>query len=254
MTKLRLVLLATTALTAMQFVSAPSHAQTAPLVMAQAAEPPDEGKPRHRRRQHRRARPAPPAAPHRHRRARAAAAAPPHAAPPPPPPPSVAPPPPPPPHAAPPPPPHVPRHRLLRRPCSGLSRRSLRSRQTRRLPCSLNRSFSRKGPQRSDRPAERASQQERTFAAARRPDPEAQGAAAARTGPPQNNRGAERRAGRPPNAADERRRRTAGTSAVRTRTVPQGRPRCRPAARRSYAMRRRRSPRRFRPCRRAPRP
>src|ERR1700722_16430365 len=37
MTKLRLVLLATTALTAMQFVSAPSHAQTAPLVIAQAA-------------------------------------------------------------------------------------------------------------------------------------------------------------------------------------------------------------------------
>ena len=37
MTRLRLVLLATTTLTAMQFVSAPSHAQTAPLVMAQAA-------------------------------------------------------------------------------------------------------------------------------------------------------------------------------------------------------------------------
>src|ERR1700736_2902929 len=36
MTKLRLVLLATTALTAMQFATPPSHAQTAPLVVAQA--------------------------------------------------------------------------------------------------------------------------------------------------------------------------------------------------------------------------
>ena len=36
MTNLRLVLLATTTLTAMQFASPPSHAQTAPLVMAQA--------------------------------------------------------------------------------------------------------------------------------------------------------------------------------------------------------------------------
>src|SRR6202790_3360687 len=38
MTKLRLVLLATTALTAMQFAAPPSHAQTAPLVVAQAKE------------------------------------------------------------------------------------------------------------------------------------------------------------------------------------------------------------------------
>ena len=36
MTKLRLVLLATTALTAAQFASFPSHAQTAPMVIAQA--------------------------------------------------------------------------------------------------------------------------------------------------------------------------------------------------------------------------
>ena len=38
MTRLRLVLLATTALTAMQFASTLSHAQTAPLVVAQAKE------------------------------------------------------------------------------------------------------------------------------------------------------------------------------------------------------------------------
>src|ERR1700722_9692693 len=38
MTKLRLLLLATSALSAMQFVSSPSHAQTAPLVVAQAKE------------------------------------------------------------------------------------------------------------------------------------------------------------------------------------------------------------------------
>src|ERR1700676_3253505 len=91
MTRLRLVLLATTALTAMQFASTLSHAQTAPLVVAQAKEElgPD-GKPK-----------APPKA------------APPAAAPPArpaPPPPAAAPPPPPrpappPPAAAPPPPP-----------------------------------------------------------------------------------------------------------------------------------------------------
>src|ERR1700730_16273738 len=50
MTKLRLVLLATTALTALQFVHSSSHAQTAPLVVAQAA-PKEElgpdGKPKH---------------------------------------------------------------------------------------------------------------------------------------------------------------------------------------------------------------
>jgi len=44
MTNLRLLLLATTALTAMQLIAAPSHAQTAPQVMAQAKE--EEGKPK----------------------------------------------------------------------------------------------------------------------------------------------------------------------------------------------------------------
>ena len=44
MTKLRLVLLATTALTAMQFASAPSQAQTAPMVLAQAPAPDDKDK------------------------------------------------------------------------------------------------------------------------------------------------------------------------------------------------------------------
>ena len=38
MIKLRLLLLATTALTALQLAAAPSHAQTAPLVVAQAKE------------------------------------------------------------------------------------------------------------------------------------------------------------------------------------------------------------------------
>src|SRR6266852_3097599 len=100
MTKLRLLLLATTALTAVQFASIPSHAQTGPLVVAQAKEElgPD-GKPKPTE--------APKAAP--------PAPPPPRPAPPPPaaaPPPRPAPPPPaaPPPHAAPPtaPPPHVP--------------------------------------------------------------------------------------------------------------------------------------------------
>jgi len=36
MTNLRLVLLATTALTAMHFMDTPSHAQTAPIIVAQA--------------------------------------------------------------------------------------------------------------------------------------------------------------------------------------------------------------------------
>ena len=44
MTNLRLVLLATTALTAMQFASVPSQAQTAPIVLAQAAPPRPEDK------------------------------------------------------------------------------------------------------------------------------------------------------------------------------------------------------------------
>jgi len=46
MTKLRLVLLATTALTAMQFASPSSHAHTAPLVVAQANEVGPDGKPK----------------------------------------------------------------------------------------------------------------------------------------------------------------------------------------------------------------
>src|ERR1700694_2238739 len=99
MTRLRLVLLATTALTAMQFASTLSHAQTAPLVVAQAKEElgPD-GKPKAPPKEAPKAvppaapppRPAPPAAP------------PPAAAPPPrpTPPPAAAP-----PHAAPPAPP-----------------------------------------------------------------------------------------------------------------------------------------------------
>src|SRR5512135_2790575 len=98
MTNLRLVLLATTALTAMQLIASPSHAQTAPLVMAQAKEElgPD-GRPKQPPKGAPPPRPAPPAA------------APPRPAPPPPPPPPphVAPPPPP-PHVAPPPPPPPP--------------------------------------------------------------------------------------------------------------------------------------------------
>ncbi len=79
MTKLRHVLLATTALTAMQFVSLPSHAQTAPVVVAQAQnevgpngkpKPPPKGAPP--------AHPAPPKAAPPH-----PAAPPPHPAPPP---------------------------------------------------------------------------------------------------------------------------------------------------------------------------
>src|SRR6202521_1987956 len=94
MARLRLVLLATTALTAMQFASTLSHAQTAPLVLAQAKEElgPD-GKPK--------APPkgAPPAA-----QPPARPAPPPAAAPPPRPAPPAAAPPPPPPRPAPPPP------------------------------------------------------------------------------------------------------------------------------------------------------
>src|ERR1700722_3427111 len=98
MTKLRFVLLATTALTAMQFVSPSSQAQTAPLVVAQAqTEVGPDGKPKPKE--------PPKAAP--------AHPAPPKPATPPPPPPHPAPPPPklaappaaaPPPHPAPPPP------------------------------------------------------------------------------------------------------------------------------------------------------
>src|SRR3954462_14030368 len=91
MIKLRLVLLATTAITAMPIASSVSHAQTAPIVMAQAAPPASEvgpdGKPKPKE---------------------GAKGPPPGAAPPPaaPPPPAAAPrpaPPPPPPAAAPPP-------------------------------------------------------------------------------------------------------------------------------------------------------
>ncbi|MCC8951151.1 OmpA family protein, partial [Bradyrhizobium sp. Arg62] len=50
MTKLRLVLLATTALTVMQFATSASHAQTSPLVVAQAQkeETGPDGKPKAR--------------------------------------------------------------------------------------------------------------------------------------------------------------------------------------------------------------
>src|SRR5258707_1226452 len=103
MTKLRLVLLATTALTAMQFASAASHAQSAPLVVAQQqpqGEVGPDGKPKQPPKgppaQQPPARPAPPPA-----------AAPPRPAPPPPP--AAAPPrPPPPPPPAPPPHPAAP--------------------------------------------------------------------------------------------------------------------------------------------------
>src|SRR5450631_2165652 len=97
MTNLRLMLLATSALTATQFTGLPSHAQTAPQVMAQAGgEVGPDGKPK-----------APPkGAPAPVRPAPPAAAPPPPPRPAPPPPPAAAPPPrpaPPPPAAAPPP-------------------------------------------------------------------------------------------------------------------------------------------------------
>ena len=114
MTNLRLVLLATTALTAMPFATVASHAQTAPLVLAQNAdegkkEPPKGGQPP--------GRPAPPAAAPR---PAPPAAAPPPPRPAPPPPPAAAPRPAPPPRRHPPrpaPPPHrLPLRRLdLRR-------------------------------------------------------------------------------------------------------------------------------------------
>ena len=65
MTHLRLVLLATTALTAAQFASIPSHAQTAPVLMAQAGPPGSESKeapPKQPPKAAPPARPAPPAA------------------------------------------------------------------------------------------------------------------------------------------------------------------------------------------------
>ncbi|HEY8336258.1 MAG TPA: OmpA family protein, partial [Tardiphaga sp.] len=73
MIKLRLVLLATTTLTAMQFASHTSHAQTAPLVVAQAKdEVGPDGRPK-----------APPKAAPPPARPAPPAAAPPHPAPPP---------------------------------------------------------------------------------------------------------------------------------------------------------------------------
>ncbi|MCP3474669.1 OmpA family protein [Bradyrhizobium sp. CCGUVB1N3] len=118
MTQFRFVLLATTALTAMPFASSASHAQNAPIVIAQAqGEVGPDGKPKQPSREQPKAppqqppaaRPAPapppppPAAPQRPS-APPPTAAPPHAPTPPPPPPAPArptPPPPPPPSAAP---------------------------------------------------------------------------------------------------------------------------------------------------------
>src|ERR1700754_533388 len=111
MTNLRLVLLATTALTAAQFATLPLHAQTAPVLMAQAGPPAGESKEAPPKQPPKAApprpgppgaapppRPAPPPAP-------PAAAPPPRPAPPPPPPAAAPPPrPAPPPAAAPPPP------------------------------------------------------------------------------------------------------------------------------------------------------
>jgi outer membrane protein OmpA-like peptidoglycan-associated protein len=116
MTHLRLVLLASTALTVMQFANTASHAQTAPIVVAQAkeelgpdgkpkpkgpppkaapapAKPPAAAPPPRPPAAAPPARPAPPAAPPPHPAPPPTAAPPPHPAPPPPPPP---------PHAAPP--------------------------------------------------------------------------------------------------------------------------------------------------------
>ncbi|MGA2993612.1 OmpA family protein [Bradyrhizobium sp.] len=99
MTHLRIALLATTALTAMQLImTTPSQAQSAPIVVAQKEELGPDGKPKQPPKQPPKAAP-PPARP-------APPAPPPRQAPPPPPPHPAAPPPPPPPHpAAPPPPP-----------------------------------------------------------------------------------------------------------------------------------------------------
>src|SRR6266852_5775788 len=87
MTKLRLLLLATTALTAVQFASIPSHAQTAPLVVAQAKEelgPDGKPKPKEAPKAAPPARPAPPAAAPPPRPAPPPHVPPPAAAPPPP--------------------------------------------------------------------------------------------------------------------------------------------------------------------------
>src|SRR5216684_3137361 len=117
MTNLRLVLLATSALTATQITALPSHAQTAPQVMAQAGgEVGPDGKPKAPPKgapAPAPAHPAPPAAAPPPHPAPPAAAPPPPPRPAPPPPPAAAPPPrptPPPPAAPPPPPPAPPPH------------------------------------------------------------------------------------------------------------------------------------------------
>ena len=105
MTNLRILLLATTALTATQLATSASHAQTAPLVVAQARE---EGAPGAKKEAPPKGAPPPAAAPKAPAPPPPPAAAPPRPAAPPPPPPAAAPPPrpappPPPPAAAPPP-------------------------------------------------------------------------------------------------------------------------------------------------------
>lgn len=108
MTKLRLALLATTTLTAMQLATTPSHAQSAPTVVAQKEELGPDGKPKQPPKGPPPAKQAPPAAAPKQTPSPPAASSPPQpqrpAAPPPPPPQRPAAPTPPPPAAA----PHVP--------------------------------------------------------------------------------------------------------------------------------------------------
>src|SRR5579862_8078166 len=128
MTKLRLLLLATTALTAMQFAGSASHAEGKPILVAQAQreELGPDGKPKQ-----------PPAK----------GAPPPAAAPrPAPPPPAAAPhPAPPPPAAAPPPAPPPPRIRRRRRPAHSLRRGRQLRRLRPRIPCSRHLRLLRRG-------------------------------------------------------------------------------------------------------------
>nr|WP_298107462.1 OmpA family protein [Bradyrhizobium sp.] len=89
MTKLRLALLATTALTAMQLAGSPSHAQSAPIVVAQQREEPgSEGKPKQPPKEAPRgtppARPGAPPTPHQPPQPQHAPVPPQHQAPPPP--------------------------------------------------------------------------------------------------------------------------------------------------------------------------
>ncbi|TKT71163.1 OmpA family protein [Afipia massiliensis] len=100
MKNIRLLLLTTTAIAAVQLAQLPAHAETSSIVVAQAAAPADPNAPKAPPKA---APPAPPKA------APAPPPAPPRAAPPPPAPPKAAPPPPPPPRAAPPPPPAPPK-------------------------------------------------------------------------------------------------------------------------------------------------